>query len=90
MSCWYNVSVSQSTVAVSTRIRLARNINGIPFPSKMSPKHFKDVNEAVREAIKKSDSPIAKSLKFIAMDDIPEIERFAMVERHIISKKFVL
>lgn len=88
MSCWYNVSVSQSTVAVSTRIRLARNINGIPFPSKMSPKHFKDVNEAVREAIKKSDSPIAKSLKFIAMDDIPEIERFAMVERHIISKKF--
>ncbi len=88
MSYWYNVSASQNTVAVSTRIRLARNINGVPFPSKMSPEQFKTVNESVRKVIIESDSPLAKSLKYISMDDIPEIERFAMVERHIISKKF--
>ncbi|MBQ8740781.1 MAG: protein arginine kinase [Clostridia bacterium] len=88
MSYWYSVSAPQDNIAVSTRIRLARNINGIPFPSKMSPEQFKTVNEAVRKAILESSTPFAKTLKYIAMENIPEIERFAMVERHIISHRF--
>lgn len=88
MSYWYSVSAPQDDIAVSTRIRLARNINGIPFPSKMKPEQFKMVNEAVRKVVLESDTPLANSLKYIAMEDIPEIERFAMVERHIISHRF--
>ena len=88
MSYWYSVSAPQDDIAVSTRIRLARNINGIPFPSKMKPEQFKMVNEAVRKVVLESDTPLASSLKYIAMEDIPEIERFAMVERHIISHRF--
>ena len=88
MSYWYSVSAPQDDIAVSTRIRLARNISGIPFPSKMKPEQFKAVNEAVKKAIIESNTPYAKSLKYIAMEYIPEIERFAMVERHIISHSF--
>ncbi len=88
MSYWYSVSAPQDDIAVSTRIRLARNISGIPFPTKMTPNHFKMVNDAVKKAIIESGTPIAKSLKYIAMDDIPDVERFAMVERHIISHRF--
>lgn len=88
MSYWYSVSAPQDDIAVSTRIRLARNINGIPFPSKMTPEQFKTVNVLVKKAILESDTPYSKSLKYIAMEDIPEIERFAMVERHIISHRF--
>lgn len=90
MSYWYSQKAPQSDIAVSTRIRLARNIKGIPFPSKMSPEQFAKVNNIVKKAIENSDQPIAKTLKYIAMDNVPEIERFAMVERHIISKKFAL
>lgn len=89
MSCWYSVSAPQDDIAVSTRIRLARNINGIPFPSKMIPEHFKTVKEAVRKAIIESNVPITQSLKYIEMEDIPSVERLAMVERHIISHRFV-
>ncbi len=88
MSYWYNVSAPQDDIAVSTRIRLARNINGIPFPSKMTEKQFDEVNEKVRKAIVESNTPFSKSLKFIYMKDIPENERLAMVERHIISRDF--
>ena len=88
MSYWYSLSAPQDDIAVSTRIRLARNINGLPFPSKMSPQQFKAVNEAVRTAIANSNAPVVKSLKYIEMENIPELERFAMVERHIISKRF--
>ena len=88
MSCWYNLSGPESDIAVSTRIRLARNLNGIPFPSKMTDAQFEQVNEKVRKAVFESNTPYAKSLKFIYMKDIPENERFSMVERHIISHRF--
>lgn len=90
MSYWYNQKAPQSDIAVSTRIRLARNIKGIPFPSKMSGEQFTKVNDIVRTAIQNSNQPIAKGLKYILMNNVPEIERFAMVERHIISKNFAL
>ncbi len=88
MSSWFSPDDQQETIAISTRIRIARNIKGIPFPSKMTTEHFVKVNNAVRKVIEDSNAPIAKKLKYIAMDNIPEIERYAMVERHIISKKF--
>lgn len=90
MSSWFEPNEPINAIAVSTRIRLARNIKGIPFPSKMTPEQFDEVNNLVRSAITKCDLPIAKKLKYISMDTVPEIERFAMVERHIISERFAL
>ncbi len=89
MSYWFEPK-EQCDIIISTRIRLARNIKDIPFPSKMNIQHLKKLNGLVCDAINKSDNTIAKSLKYIEMDNIPEIERFAMVERHIISKDFAL
>ncbi len=90
MSYWYSLSAPNDDIGISTRIRLARNINGIPFPSKMTAAQFKTVNDTVRKAIADNNTPIAQKLKYINMSDIPEIERFAMVERHIISREFAL
>lgn len=88
MSCWYSVSAPSDDITVSTRIRLARNINGIPFPSKMTADQFNTVNKLVSNTILSSKLPIAKQLKFITMENVPKIERYAMVERHIISREF--
>ncbi len=79
---------SNNDIAVSSRIRIARNIKGIPFPSKMTIQQKQELNLKVKTAINNSNSPIAKALKFIEMRDIPENQRFAMVERHIISHEF--
>lgn len=86
---WYDNLGPQSDIAVSSRIRLARNISGIPFPSVMNADKLIEVNNLVKNALLNSNTPFAKSLKFIQMKDIPENERFSMVERHIISREFV-
>ncbi len=86
---WYDNLGPQSDVAVSSRIRLARNISGIPFPSVMKAENQQEVNSLVKKALLESNTPFAKSLKFIQMKDIPENERFSMVERHIVSREFV-
>ena len=86
---WYNKSAVCDDIAVSTRIRLARNLNGIPFPSRLSEEGIKKVNSCVKKAIEDSNTPFSKSLKYIEMRNIPENERYSMVERHILSPEFV-
>ena len=88
MSNWYKNEAVNSDIAVSSRIRIARNLKGIPFSSKMSLEQKKELNKKVKSAITNSNSSLAKSLKYIEMRDIPENQRFAMVERHIISPEF--
>ncbi|MEE0839512.1 MAG: protein arginine kinase [Acutalibacteraceae bacterium] len=88
MANWYSVSAKESDIVVSTRIRLARNLQNTPFPSYMKNEEKKALCEKVKQAVLCSDTPFAKSLKYISMEDIPENEIYAMVERHIISPEF--
>ena len=87
MSSWYSQKQTDDVV-VSTRIRLARNLNGFPFAARMDASAREKVNGLVKKAILESDTPFAKQLRFIAMNDVPENEVYAMVERHIISPDF--
>lgn len=88
MAAWYTHHAPNDDIAVSTRIRLARNIEGFPFPSRMTDEDRKKLNESVKAAILESNTPFAKSLKFIDMSNVPENEKYSMVERHIISPEF--
>ena len=90
MSSWYAEKAPQDDIVVSTRIRLARNLSGIPFPARMTAEQRKDLNLKVKKAITESNTPFAKSLKYIDMSNVPSIEVKAMVARHIISPEFAI
>ena len=65
MSSWYMAKAQNDDIAISSRIRLARNIEGLPFPSRMSDEDRKALSEKVKKAILESNTPFSKSLKFI-------------------------
>ena len=88
MSSWYENVSPENDIAISTRVRLARNIKGIPFPKKLGDSERVKLFETVRDAIANSNTPYAKSLKYIAVRDIPDAELYSMVERHLISPEF--
>ena len=88
MSSWYTTHAPEDDIAVSTRIRLARNLSGLPFPAGMTPEQRRELNLKVEKAVLQSNTPFAKSLKYIDMADVPQTEIAAMVERHIISPEF--
>ena len=88
MSSWYTTHAPEDDIAVSTRIRLARNLSGLPFPARMSSEQRKELNLKVKNAVLQSNTPFAKNLKYIDMVDVPQTEIAAMVERHIISPEF--
>lgn len=88
MSSWYTTHAPEDDIAVSTRIRLARNLSGLPFPARMTPEQHRELNLKVKNSVLQSNTPFAKSLKYIDMADVPQTEIAAMVERHIISPEF--
>ena len=85
MGSWYK---ENSGIVVSSRIRLARNLNNLPFPSKMNNEQLEELKTKVKSAICESNTPFANSLKYIDMSVIPQNEIMAMVERHVISPEF--
>lgn len=78
---WYKDN--NSDIAVSTRIRLARNLDKTPFPNAL--KDTKDVTEKIKNAILGSNSTLAKDFDFIDLDNTPTIRKQEMAEEHLIS-----
>ena len=68
MSNWY-LETTNEDVVISTRIRLARNISGIPFINKITHEEAKSVINIVKEAVQNSNYDL-KVMYLKDMDDI--------------------
>ncbi len=88
MRNWYETVDSSNPLVVSSRIRLARNIKGIPFPKRMNDSQKQETLETFKKLLDGVSLDGVGTLKYINMDAVPEEELFAMVERHIISPDF--
>ena len=73
-----------STV-ISSRIRLARNIKGIPFTGRMTPDQKKAVCAKVKEV---ASSIPGYKFDYIDMENVTAIQAGSMVEEHLISVEF--
>lgn len=88
MACWYKEADALKSVIISSRVRLARNLSDMPFPRRMTEDMFTELKARVKKAIEEISVSGGIKLKFIEMDDVPENEINAMVERHVISPDF--
>ncbi len=78
------MSDSKSNTVISTRVRLARNIDGYPFPA-----HLKD--EKANEIIRKVSGAVKNLDEFdmYNMDSISKEDAFALMENRLISPKLI-
>ena len=86
MSNWYLETTNEDAV-ISTRIRLARNISGIPFINKITNEDANKVINIVKEALQNNSS---YGLKVMYLKDMDDITKLSLVEKHIISPEFAL
>ena len=80
---WLDASGAYSDVIISSRVRLARNLRGIPFAAMSKSSDEERVVNAALDAIGKCSS-LADSA-FFDMSEMDEHERHLLVERHLIS-----
>ncbi len=85
MSKWYIEKGDQGDVVLSTRIRLARNLDEYPFPSRLDVAGKNKVNSLVKSALFENDS---KDFSYIEMKDLSRRQAVSLAERHLISPEF--
>jgi protein arginine kinase len=81
---WLSGEGPESDIVISSRIRLARNINIFPFMARMNATQRQELEAFVRGKIEKLDFP--SKLTYYRLDDVSEMDLEYLVERHLISR----
>lgn len=90
MNKWYLSGGANTDVAVSTRVRFARNLTGFPFPGRMSSSQREQVNGLVREAAMHLTGEFAGVFHYAEMKELSDLEAASLVEQHFISPEFAV
>ncbi len=85
---WLNGDGPDNDIVLSSRVRLARNIKGIPFPDRLDEQGAADVIERVRRAIGRN-LVLTRDFDLTVLKDISPLEARVLVENHLISPALV-
>lgn len=82
---WFKTESGDNSSILSTRLRLARNLDSTPFPWQASEEQLKEVlNEIFRVS---EESSLFENSKKIKLADCSKIDRRLLVKRHLISRE---
>jgi len=79
---WVSGAMPLGPIVISSRVRLARNFKDLPFPGNMSREAGQEVLARIDQALKQ---PSPDGYYMLRMKDLPQNERLALVEEHLIS-----
>ncbi len=92
---WYYDYGKDGDVVLSSRVRLARNIKGLPFPAAADKKGRDEIIEKCvsaltnREDGERAEKVKDMKLKFIDMANMSDVEKQAISECHLISPQLI-
>jgi protein arginine kinase len=80
-----DVASSKTAIVLMTRIRLARNLAGTPFPGWAKPAQREKTLETCRAALE-SAVPLRRAAS-AAVGELSDLDKLMLVERHLISRE---
>ena len=83
---WLNGKGRNSDIIISSRTRLARNLKNTPFPNRADKRKLERVVELVKRAV--GNSEVLNGMKFLKINNVNELDKEFLVERHLISPFF--
>ena len=93
---WYNNYGNEGDVVLSSRVRLARNIKGLPFPLAASGKQQAEVIDRCTDALTNIEGDTERrqsikemNLKYIDLSNMKDYEKQAISECHLISPQMI-
>lgn len=82
---WLQGTGPDSDIAVCTRVRFARNVLGYRFSTCMTTEEARDLTRYISREL--ADADFVEELRVMDLDDLEDLERKVLVERHIISRE---
>ncbi len=81
---WMSKSGTDADIVISTRIRLARNLDGYRFPRSFSEQEAKHVDDVVTNALLNINNG-ERNFSHFTIKEMPALQRQVLVEKHLIS-----
>lgn len=82
---WLRGNGPESDIVISSRVRLARNVDGYHFLTKATLEQKREVESLVRRKFKEIEFP--SEISYIPLTRLNEVDRAMLVERHLMSKE---
>jgi protein arginine kinase len=82
---WMSSGAQDGDVVLASRIRLARNLEGIPFPQRANEEQLSQVVAQLKNSLCDLSTEGQLDYMFIDLEKLPLLERLVLVEKHIIS-----
>jgi protein arginine kinase len=82
---WLRGEGPMQDIVISSRIRLARNLAGMPFLSRCSRDQQQELTSRLQREI--LGAPIAREMLYVDVAAAGELDRQLLVERHLISRQ---
>ncbi|MDQ6887229.1 MAG: protein arginine kinase [Gemmatimonadota bacterium] len=82
---WLDASGDQAGIVLSSRIRLARNLEGFAFSGRARDGERLRVLASVREAVQ--TTPAVQGSMLVRVDELPSEDRLLLHERHLVSRE---
>ncbi|WP_068556840.1 protein arginine kinase [Thermotalea metallivorans] len=85
MARWMEQMGPESDIIISSRIRLARNIEDFPFPIALTKHKSKELIQKVSSGILEGNTTLKNEFKLYELEEMPPLERQVLVETYLIS-----
>ena len=85
---WYQQPSENQDTIISSRVRLARNLSGIPFESKMSHEDRNSVVSTVNNIVTSPELMDKSKMQMVDIDSLGKSQRLSLAEQHLISPQF--
>jgi protein arginine kinase len=82
---WYIDQGPEGDVIISSRIRLARNLSGYPFPHKMDHTQASQAAEDIQAAFYGTNENLRKLYLSVNLEELSDEDRLSLAEKHLIS-----
>lgn len=89
MNAWMLGGGKEADIVLSSRVRLARNLEGIPFPNRASEEDLAVVAREIAGSMEDLKKATQHEYIFADMEELSPLDRYVLVEKHIISPQHV-
>lgn len=87
MSRWMRDGGPEDDIILTSRIRIARNLSGVAFPTLLTDSIADEVLGSTREALESAPVKELGDFQFARMSEMTPLDRQALVEKHLISRE---
>lgn len=87
---WYIENGPKEETVLSTRVRIARNLEDMPFPNRMNPEQEKETEKLIENTfLSLNISRPRSNWSIVRLEEMGKMQKLTLAEKHLLSKRML-